>query len=199
MPRIDTKYTGNLLQIKRKFYSIKEMKNFFKLIILILTLALFSKSAFSCDAIKNVLVGENFSKSSETLDFIGDYNEEDYDESITVEYQTETREYCPDAGLDNTILKAYIYQSKIAGIKLETWDPEIEKNKIYEFVKNNYGNIDEEPKNENWTGYRDVSSGNTKILYAKIEGISGIIETLDITTEELMDHTVGANVVQSGY
>ena len=48
-------------------------------------------------------------------------------------------------------------------------------------------------------GYRDVSSGGTKILYAKIEGVSGIIETLDITTEELMDHTVGANVVQSGY
>ena len=175
------------------------MKNFLKLIVLILILVLFNKSAFSCDAIKNVSVGENFSKSSEILYFIDGHIEEDYDESITVEYQSDTADYCPDSGLDNTILKVFIYQSKIAGIRLETWDPDIEKNKIYEFVKNHYGNIDEEPKGENWVGYKDASTGGIKILYAKIERSNGIVETLDITTEELMDYTVGANVIQAGY
>lgn len=175
------------------------MKNFLKLIVLILTLVSFNKHAFSCNAIKNVSIGENFSKSSDILDFIDGHIAEDYDESITVEYETDTAEYCPNSGLDNTILKVFIYQSKIAGIRLETWNPDVEKNKIYEFVKNHYGNIDEEAKKENWTGYKDVSSGGRKLLYAKIEDLNGIIETLDITTEELMDYTVGENVIQAGY
>jgi len=174
------------------------MKNFLKLIVLIVTLASFNKHAFSCDSL-NVTIGDDFSKVTDILDFIDDYEAENYEEGTTAEYEGHTAIYCPDSGLDNTIIKVFIYQSKIAGIRLETWDPDIEKNKIYEFVKNHYGNIDEEPKGENWVGYKDASTGGIKILYAKIERSNGIVETLDITTEELMDYTVGANVIQAGY
>ena len=129
------------------------MKNFLKSMVLILTLVLFNKSAFSCDAIKNVQLGEDFSRSSEILDFIDIHIPENYDEGVTAEYQSDTADYCPDIGLDNTILKVFIYDSKIAGIRLETWDLEAQENEIYKFVKNYYGNIDEEPEGKDWVGY----------------------------------------------
>jgi hypothetical protein len=105
-------------------------------------------------------------------------------------------------GLDNTILKVFIFESKIAGIRLETWDLEAQENEIYKFVKNYYGNIGEEAKKKNWTGYKDISSGGNKLFYAKMidnNGIvGGIIETFDITTEELMNYTVSEDLVEVG-
>ena len=178
------------------------MKNFLRLITVILALVSFNKNAFSCDAIKNVSIGEDFSKYSEILDFIDVYNQEDYDEGTTVEYQSNTADYCPDMGLDNTILKVFIYESKIAGIRLETWDMEAQENEIYKFVKNYYGTIDEEVKRKNWLGYKDISIGSNKLFYAKMKynnGIDdGIIESFDITTEELMDYTVSENTIEVG-
>ena len=178
------------------------MKNFLKLITVILALVSFNKNAFSCDAIKNVTIGEDFSKYLEILDFINVYNPEDYDEGTTVEFQSNTADYCPDMGLDNTILKVFIYQSKIAGIRLETWDIEVQENEIYNFVKNYYGAIDEKAKRKNWVGYKDVSIGSNKLLYGKMENnngiVDGVMESFDITTEELMDYTVSEDMMQVG-
>ena len=47
---------------------------------------------------------------------------------------------------NKAIIKVFIYQSKIAGIRLETEDPIIEENKIYEYASSVYGAIDEEVK-----------------------------------------------------
>ncbi len=178
------------------------MKNFLRLITVILTLVSFNKNAFSCDAIKNVTIGEDFSKYSEILDFIDAYNQEDYDEVSTVEFQSDTANYCPDMGLENTILKVFIYQSKIAGIRLETWDIEVQENEIYNFVKNYYGTIDEDAKEKNWLGFKDISIGNNKLFYAKMESnngiVDGIMESFDITNEELMDYTVSEDTMQVG-
>ena len=178
------------------------MKNFLRLITVILALVSFNKNAFSCDAIKNVTIGEDFSKYSEILDFIDVYNQEDYDEGTTVEFQSNTTDYCPDMGLDNTILKVFIYQSKIAGIRLETWDIEVQENEIYKFVKNYYGTIDEEAKKKTWLGFKDISIGSNKLFYAKMkynDGIAdGIMESFDITNEELMDYTVSEDTMQVG-
>ena len=174
------------------------MKNFLKSMVLILTLVLFNKSAFSCDALKNVQLGEDFSKSSEILEFIDAHLPEDYDEGVTAVYESNTADYCPDMGLDNTILKVFIYQSKIAGIRLETEDPNIEENKIYEYASSVYGAIDDEVKKKNWTGYKMISSGGRIILYQKIKEIDGIYESLDISTEGLIDYTVGEFVIKMG-
>ena len=69
-------------------------------------------------------------------------------------------------------------------------------------MKNYYGNIGEEAKKKNWTGYKDISSGGNKLFYAKMidnNGIvGGIIETFDITTEELMNYTVSEDLVEVG-
>ena len=178
------------------------MKNFLKSMVLLLTLVLFNKSAFSCDAIKNVQLGEDFSRSSEILDFIDAHLPEDYDEGVTAVYESNTADYCPDMGLDNTILKVFIFESKIAGIRLETWDLEAQENEIYKFVKNYYGNIGEEAKEKNWSGYKDISSGGNKLFYTKMidnNGIvDGVIETFDITTKELVNYTFSEDIVEVG-
>ena len=119
------------------------MKNFLKLILLVVSLFSFNKNAFSCDAL-NISIGEEVSQASEVIDVIEEYVKEDYEEYATVEYQDNTIYYCPDIGLDNTILKVFINESKIVGIRLETWDPNIEKNKIYEYAKSIYGKLEEE-------------------------------------------------------
>ena len=202
MPRIDTKITEELLKIIKTFYNIKKMKNFLKLIVLILTLVLFNKSVFSCDALKNVQLGEDFSKSSEILDFIDAHLPENYDEGATVVYEASTADYCPDMGLENTILKVFIYDSKIAGMRLETWDLQVQKNEIYKFVTNYYGSLGEKPKKKNWSGFKDLSSGGYKLFYTKMldnNGIvNGVIETFDITTEELMNYTISEDIVDVG-
>ena len=177
------------------------MKNFLKSMVLILTLVLFNKSAYSCDALKNVKLGEDFSKSSEVLDFIDVHLPENYEEGVTAVYEASTVDYCPDMGLDNTTLKVFIYDSKIAGMRLETWDLEVQKLEIYKFVKNYYGNIGKEPK-KNWTGYKDVSSGGNKLFYARMKDsngvVDGIIETFDISTQELINYTISEDIVEVG-
>ena len=69
-------------------------------------------------------------------------------------------------------------------------------------MKNYYGNIDEEAKRKNWVGYKDVSIGNNKLLYGKMERdngiVDGIMEIFDITSEELMDYTVSEDTMQVG-
>ena len=172
------------------------MKNFLKLILLVVSLFSFNKNAFSCDAL-NISIGEEVSQASEVIDVIEEYVKEDYEEYATVEYQDNTIYYCPDIGLDNTILKVFIHESKIVGIRLETWDPNIEKNKIYEYAKSIYGKLDAEVKKNDWIGYKDISSGGKTIYYSKYKEIDGTYETLDISTEELIDLTIGEDVVQA--
>ena len=66
---------------------------------------------------------------------------------------------------------------------------------IYEFANNTYGNLSQDIKNKNWFGYKDISVGQDKILYAKQKEFNGTIEILDISTEELIDFTVGEDVI----
>ena len=49
-------------------------------------------------------------------------------------------------------------------MRLETWDLALQKNEIYNFVKNYYGNIGEKAKEKNWTGFENLSSGGC-LLY----------------------------------
>ena len=55
--------------------------------------------------------------------------------------------------------------------------------------------MSKEVDNKNWFGYKDISIGQDKILYAKTKDYNGTIETLDISTEELIDFTIGEEVI----
>ena len=73
--------------------------------------------------------------------------------------------YCPNVGLESTALNIFVYDSKVAGIQLETWDPS-KKNKIYEYIKNTYGFVDSEVESDEWLGYKNLSTGGKLIYYS---------------------------------
>ena len=53
------------------------MKSFLKLSLVLLTLVLFNKHAYSCDAL-NIEIGSQISKASEVLDFLDEHYQENY-------------------------------------------------------------------------------------------------------------------------
>ena len=83
----------------------------------------------------------------------------------------------------------------MVGLRVETEEPNKDINKIYEFVKSNYGNIDSEPANKNWRGYKEINQGGELILYSKYEISDEIYESLDISSEKFIDQTYGENII----
>ena len=67
------------------------------------------------------------------LDFVYEEELDDEDKEFmesTFKYRDMTEKYCPKMGLENTSISIFVYDSKVVGIQLETWDPNINKNKI---------------------------------------------------------------------
>ncbi len=189
MFKIDIFIKKYSLKISTNFYNILMYKNYFIIFVLIL----FTNNSFACDALK--LTGTSVSKAQNTFFIIDGYSEEDFDEWATVQYVGYTVDFCPKSNLENTYINVFVYKSKIVGIRVETMDVGAKENEIYEFANNTYGNLSQDVKNKNWFGYKDISVGQDKILYAKNKDFNGTIETLDISTEELIDFTVGEEVI----
>ena len=180
------------------------MKNFFK-IFLVLFFGLFSNiQAYGCDAL-NIEIGTKISKITNYLDFIqedqlielnnlDDEDKEDFES--TFKFRGMTERYCPKMGLENTSISIFVYDLKVAGIQLETWDPNIKKNKIYEYVKNNIGGEIEKivEEDDNWVGHQDLSTGGRVIYYTKYKDYGEIYELLDISNEEYVDFTLQEEV-----
>ena len=189
MLKISNLYKKGLLKINSKFYNIFMNKNF----LIIFVFILFTNNSLACDALK--LTGTKVSSAKKTFFIIDGYSEEDFDEWNTVQYMGNAADYCPKSNLENSYIHVFVYQSKIVGIRLETMDAAINENEIYKFAKVTYGNLSKEIENKNWFGYKDISVGQDKILYAKTKDYNGTIETLDISTEELIDFTIGEEVI----
>ena len=101
----------------------------------------------------------------------------------------------PKMGLENTSISIFVYDSKVVGIQLETWDPNINKNKIYEYVKNNIGEMEKiVEEDENWVGHQDLSMGGRIIYYSKYKNYGEIYEILEISNEEYVDFTLQEEV-----
>tara|TARA_B100000614_G_scaffold243551_1_gene246887 strand:- start:850 stop:1431 length:582 start_codon:yes stop_codon:yes gene_type:complete len=189
MLKIDILSKKCSFKISLKFYNIFMYKNYF----IILVLILFTNNSFACDALK--LTGTSVSKAQNTFFIIDGYSEEDFDEWATVQYVGYTADYCPKSNLENTYINVFVHKSKVVGIRVETMDVGVKENEIYEFANNTYGNLSQKMKSKTWFGYKDISVGQDKILYAKQKEFNGTIETLDISTEELIDFTVGEDVI----
>ncbi len=189
MLKIVTFFKKFSLKNNSKFYNIFMNKSYLFIFILIF----FTSNTFACDALK--LTGTSVSKAQNTFFIIDGYSEEDFDEWATVQYVGYTADYCPKSNLENTYINVFVYKSKVVGIRIETMDVGVKENEIYEFANNTYGNLSQEMKSKTWFGYKDISVGQDKILYAKNKEFNGTIETLDISTEELIDFTVGEDVI----
>ena len=179
------------------------MKNFIK-ILLVLFFCFFSNiQAYGCDAL-NIEIGTKISKIKNYLDFIqedvlielNELDDEDKEEiESTFKFRGFTEQYCPKMGLENTSISIFVYDLKVAGIQLETWDPKIKKNKIYEYVKNYIGEMEKiVEEDDNWVGHQDLSTGGRVIYYTKYKDYGEIYELLDISNEEYVDFTLQEEV-----
>ncbi len=173
------------------------MKNFFKILLVLFFTLLFNIQAYTCDAL-NIEIGTKISKIMNYLDFVYEEELDDEDKEFmesTFKYRGMTEQYCPKMGLENTSISIFVYDSKVAGIQLETWDPNIKKNKIYEYVKNNIGEIEKiVEEDENWVGNQDLSMGSRIIYYSKYKNYGEIYEVLEVSNEEYVDFTLQEEV-----
>ncbi len=176
------------------------MKNFLKILLVLFFSLLSNTQAYACDAL-NIEIGTKINKVTNYLDFIREdllieLDDEDSEEfETTFKFRGFTERYCPKMGLENTSISIFVYDSKVAGIQLETWDPKIKKNKIYEYVKNNIGEMEEiVEKDDNWVGHQDLSTDGRVIYYTKYKDYGEIYELLDISNEEYVDFTLQEEV-----
>ncbi len=173
------------------------MKNIIKLSLTSMFITFLSIKTFACDAL-NIEIGTEIKKITNYLNFVNedefpDADEEINEKDVTFKYRGMTEMYCPNVGLESTALNIFVYDSKVAGIQLETWDPS-KKNKIYEYIKNTYGFVDSEVESDEWLGYKNLSTGGKLIYYSKYKDFGETHEVLDISNEQYVDFTLQEEV-----
>ena len=87
-------------------------------------------------------------------------------------------------------------KKKLIGIAIEGLDVNKNINQLSKFSEVNFGLKDEQAKSENWVGVVDLSAGGTSILYAKVMGLDGIYESIEITTPDYGDFLIMEDVVE---
>ncbi len=133
--------------------------------------------------------------ASQNFDFLDMYSPEVYGKNSSVKYTVPAKDYCEDSQLENADLEVIVYDSKIAGINILSWDPEI-KNEVYEFTNNFISSLDPDLKNDK-VGINDISIGSLLIVYSKYNLRDQIQEILEITNKELRDFTYGEQVLDA--
>ena len=169
------------------------MKKLILLLVFILTLP---NKAFSC-LLLNVDIGSSVNDASKVFEFLEGYQEEMYGEQYSAKYTAPAIDYCEGSNLESSDVEVIIYKSKIVGINILSWDPEI-KNEVFEFTNNFVGPLEVEMKKESWLGTKDMSIGSIIIVYSKFKLHGEIQESLEITKSEFFDYTLGELVLDAG-
>ena len=162
---------------------------FFKFLIFLF----FSSSSFACSLLQ-VPIGTTVPVAKGTFEFLDMHNNENYGKDVAARYIESALDYCDGSQLENADLEVIIYDNKVASITLASTDFEY-KNEVYEFAKSNIGDPGAEVKNENWTGFKDLSVGDLLIYYSRIKERGEIVEILKITNREMLDYTIDEQVI----
>ena len=86
-----------------------------------------------------------------------------------------------------------MYPSKY--LKNKTYS-RVKGNQVFTFINNNYGSIDTEVTEKDWTGMKKIISGNKIILYSKSEKKRGILESALITSKKYFEQTYGEEIIE---
>jgi len=170
-----------------KFYNIFIMKKYLKFLVILLTILFFNKHAFSCDAL-NIKIGTEISQASEIFSFLENHEENYPEKDEPLRYDDPTSFHCPGTELDKTEIQIFVYNSKIAGIKLITNNSTEENKQIYNYTKNKYGNLGNEVTKKGWTGLKVLKYDIDVVLYSKMKNLFGVVEELYISTKEFAEH-----------
>ena len=72
----------------------------------------------------------------------------------------------------------------------------VKGNQVFTFINNNYGSIDKEVTEKDWTGMKEIISGNKIILYSKSEKKRGILESALITSKKYYEQTYDEEIIE---
>ena len=103
--------------------------------------------------------------------------------------------------LKRTSSNIFINNNKVTGIgiesylKNETYSRE-QGNQVFTFINNNYESIDKEVTEKDWTGVKEIISGNKIILYSKSKNERGILESALITSEKYFEKTYDEEIIE---
>ena len=169
------------------------MKIFFKIKLFILVLFSLNTTSYACDFIK-VPMGTNLTAIEDQYDYLPDANDDWGSE--TLKYSYDTSDFCDDDLLKNSYMNIFVKEKKLIGIAIEGLDVNKNINQLSKFSEVNFGLKDEQAKSENWVGVVDLSADGTSILYAKVMGLDGIYESIEITTPDYGDFLLMEDVVE---
>ena len=169
------------------------MKIFFKIKLFILVLFSLNTITYACDFIK-VPMGTALTAIEDQYNYLPDANDDWGSE--TLKYSYDTSDFCDDDLLKNSYMNIFVKEKKLIGIEIEGLDVNKNINQLSKFSEVNFGLKDEQAKSENWVGVVDLSAGGTSILYAKVMGLDGIYESIEITTPDYGDCLIMEDVVE---
>ena len=169
------------------------MKIFFKIKLFILVLFSLNTITYACDFIK-VPMGTALTAIEDQYNYLPDANDDWGSE--TLKYSYDTSDFCDDDLLKNSYINIFVKEKKLIGIEIEGLDVNKNINQLSKFSEVNFGLKDEQAKSENWVGVVDLSAGGTSILYAKVMGLDGIYESIEITTPDYGDFLIMEDVVE---
>ena len=169
------------------------MKIFFKIKLFILVLFSLNTITYACDFIK-VPMGTALTAIEDQYNYLPDANDDWGSE--TLKYSYDTSDFCDDDLLKNSYMNIFVKEKKLIGIEIEGLDVNKNINQLSKFSEVNFGLKDEQAKSENWVGVVDLSAGGTSILYAKVMGLDGIYESIEITTPDYGDFLIMEDVVE---
>ena len=169
------------------------MKIFFKIKLFILILFSLNTISYACDFIK-VPMGTALTAIEDQYDYLPDATDDWGSE--TLKYSYDTSDFCDDDLLKNSYMNIFVKEKKLIGIEIEGLDVNKNINQLSKFSEVNFGLKDEQAKSENWVGVVDLSAGGTSILYAKVMGLDGIYESIEITTPDYGDFLIMEDVVE---
>ena len=169
------------------------MKIFFKIKLFILVLFSLNSISYACDFIK-VPMGTALTAIEDQYDYLPDATDDWGSE--TLKYSYDTSDFCDDDLLKNSYMNIFVKEKKLIGIEIEGLDIDKNINQLSKFSEVNFGLKDEQAKSENWVGVVDLSAGGISILYAKVMGLDGIYESIEITTPDYGDFLLMEDVVE---
>jgi len=169
------------------------MKIFFKIKLFILVLFSLNTITYACDFIK-VPMGTALTAIEDQYDYLPDATDDWGSE--TLKYSYDTSDFCDDDLLKNSYMNIFVKEKKLIGIEIEGLDINKNINQLSKFSEINFGLKDEQAKSENWVGFVNLSTGETSILYAKVMGLDGIYESIEITTPDYEDFLIMDDVVE---
>ena len=175
------------------------MKNLLKILFIFIISFCFNNKVIACDLF-NISPGSEISKLENIVGEI-DLDYDTYDEYDVFRLIVSNDLYCPNSSLKRTSSSIFISNNRVTGIEIESYlknktYSRVKGNQVFTFINNNYGSIDKEVTEKDWTGMKKIISGNKIILYSKSEKKRGILESALITSKKYYEQTYDEEIIE---